>query len=79
MLRRAVGFFVAGVVLACAARGSSAQEPAPAAPAGPAPHIAFDAMDVNLGDVVRGQDAVATFTYRNTGNAPLHILTAKPG
>jgi len=48
-------------------------------PSGPAPRIAFDAKDVNLGDVVHGQDAVATFTYRNTGTAPLHILSAKPG
>jgi hypothetical protein len=38
-----------------------------------------DSLTVNLGDVVRGEDAVATFTYRNTGNAPLHILSAKPG
>jgi hypothetical protein len=48
-------------------------------PAGPTPHIAFDAKDVNLGDVVHGQDAVATFTYHNTGSVPLHILSAKPG
>ena len=34
---------------------------------------------VNLGDIVRGQDAVATFTYHNTGEGPLHILSAKPG
>jgi hypothetical protein len=58
-------------------------EPAPAAepapPAGPSPHIQFDATELDLGEVVRGQDAVATFTYRNTGAAPLHILSAKPG
>lgn len=54
--------------------------PAPAAaPSGPSAHIKFDATDVNLGDVVRGEDAVATFTYHNTGDAPLHILSAKPG
>ena len=41
--------------------------------------IKFDATDVNLGEVVKGQDAVATFTYRNLGSAPLHILSAKPG
>ena len=56
-----------------------AQQPAQAAPAGPAPHIVFDKDTMNLGDVVHGQDAVATFTYRNTGDAPLHILSAKPG
>jgi hypothetical protein len=52
--------------------------PAPA-PTGPAPHIKFDATNVDLGEVVRGEDAVATFTYHNTGDVPLHILTAKPG
>jgi len=56
-----------------------ATPPAPAAPSGPAPQIKFDATDVNLGDVVHGTDAVATFTYHNTGSAPLHILSAKPG
>ena len=43
-----------------------------------APHIAFDATDVDAGDVIRGTDAVAIFTYRNTGTAPLHIAAAKP-
>jgi len=51
----------------------------PAAPAGPAPHIQFDVTELDLGDVIHGQDAVATFTYRNTGAAPLHIKSAKPG
>jgi hypothetical protein len=50
-----------------------------APPSGPAPHIKFDATNVNLGDVVRGEDAVATFTYHNTGDVPLHIISAKPG
>jgi hypothetical protein len=79
--------FVSGVALA--REGAPAPEPAPspvpeqhsapAAPDAPAPHIKFDALDVNLGDVVHGEDAVATFTYHNTGNALLHILSAKPG
>ena len=60
-----------------------APEPAPAAEAapsdGPSPHIQFDKTELDLGDVIRGQDAVATFTYHNTGSAPLHILSAKPG
>ena len=46
-------------------------------PAGP--HIQFEATEVDLGDVVHGQDAVATFTYRNTGTVALRILSAKPG
>ena len=79
MIRRALSLFVLGMFLSFGARAVFAEEPAPAAPAGPAPHIKFDATDVNLGDVVHGQDAVATFTYHNTGDAPLHILSAKPG
>lgn len=52
---------------------------APAPPSGPAPHLKFAATVLNLGDVVRGQDAVAEFVYTNTGDAPLKILSAKPG
>jgi hypothetical protein len=58
---------------------SEAKPPVPAPPPGPAPHIVFDNVLVTLGDVVHGQDAVATFSYHNTGDAPLHILSAKPG
>jgi len=79
MIRRALSLFVLGMCLSFGARTVFAEEPAPAAPAGPAPHIKFDATEVNLGDVVHGQDAVATFTYHNSGDAPLHILSAKPG
>lgn len=79
MIRRTFSFFLVGLCVALAAHVANAQEPAPAAPAGPAPHIKFDAIEINLGDVVRGQDAVATFTYQNTGRAPLHIVSAKPG
>lgn len=56
-----------------------AQEPAQAAPPGPGPHIVFDSVTINVGEVVHGQDALATFAYRNTGDAPLHIISAKPG
>jgi hypothetical protein len=52
--------------------------PAPA-PAGPSPRIKFDETTLSLGDVVRGEDAIATFTYHNNGEVPLHILSAKPG
>jgi hypothetical protein len=79
MNRRVVQPFIVGLFALFVAQAASAQERAPAVPAGPAPRITFDAKDVNLGDVVQGQDAVATFTYHNTGTAPLHILSAKPG
>jgi len=58
---------------------AGAATPADQAASGETPQIKFDATEVNLGDVIRGNDAVATFTYRNTGTAPLHILSAKPG
>jgi hypothetical protein len=79
MVRRIATVLVAALFALGAAQAVSAEEPAPSRPAGPAPRIAFDAKDVNLGDVVHGQDAVAVFTYHNTGSAPLHILAAKPG
>jgi len=80
--------FAVGLCLCLSGGAALAQEPAPAppvpsakaeAPAAGAPHIVFDSVNVNLGDVVHGQDAAATFTFRNTGDAPLHILSAKPG
>lgn len=88
MFRRLVVSMALGAGALMVAGGACAQDPAPAPPApqpaapvpgGPSGKIAFDAMVVNLGDVVHGQDAVATFTYHNTGDAPLHILSAKPG
>jgi hypothetical protein len=85
MIRRSVSFVVVLVFCVVFTNAARAQAPAPpvpaapAAPTGPAPHIKFETVEVNLGDVVRGQDAVATFTYQNTGDAPLHILSAKPG
>ena len=94
MTRRAVNLFVLGMCATLCACAVSAQQlaptvpaptvpaptaPAPAEPTGPAPHIKFDTAEANLGDVVHGQDAGATFTSHNTGDAPLHILSAKPG
>jgi hypothetical protein len=70
------GMVASMVLVVSLARG---QAP-PATPAtGPAPHIKFDSTVLNLGDVLRGQDAVAEFVYTNTGDAPLKILAAKPG
>jgi hypothetical protein len=87
-MRRVVGSCVLGLWSAVAFAGAGAPEAVPAAPAAPAvapdpdapaPRIKFDAVSVELGEIVRGEDAVATFAYHNTGNAPLHILGAKPG
>ena len=79
MMGRVLRVLVSGLFLSLGAPVVFAQEPAKASPAGPAPRIKFDATEVQLGDVVHGQDAVATFQYHNTGDAPLRILSAKPG
>ncbi|HEX4825287.1 MAG TPA: hypothetical protein VFV19_13355 [Candidatus Polarisedimenticolaceae bacterium] len=79
--------WVCGIVLAGAALAAApapeapkpAEGPNPSTTTGPQPKIAFDKTELDLGDVVRGDDAVATFTYHNAGTAPLHILSAKPG
>jgi hypothetical protein len=73
----------AALAMACGAQAAppapAPPQPAPANPSGPSGRIAFDSVNVNVGDVVKGQDIVATFTYHNNGVAPLHILAAKPG
>jgi len=62
------------------AAGSPGDPPAaPAADPAVLPHITFEKTELDLGDIIHGKDAVATFTYRNTGSVPLHILSAKPG
>lgn len=90
--RRLIGGVLGGILLGATALfagpGTQAPEPpktpppaegAPAAPQGPHPKIKFEATELNLGDVVRGKDAVGTFTYKNSGDVTLHILSAKPG
>jgi hypothetical protein len=90
MARRFVGsaiWVVCAMLLVRTAVADPPAVPAPppnpvaptAPPTGPSPHIKFDSTNVNLGDVVHGEDAVATFIYHNTGDLPLHILSAKPG
>jgi hypothetical protein len=58
---------------------ASTASTAPAISPGPAPSLRFDATTIDLGSVVRGDDAVAEFTYSNVGDGPLKILSAKPG
>ncbi len=79
MIRHSPRGVAAALSVALSLRAAVAQVPALAAKVAPAPHIRFDATEVNLGDVIHGQDAVGTFTYHNAGSSPLHILAAKPG
>ena len=69
----AVRRFLAPIVFLGAAVAVAADAPATGA------RLRFESVEQNLGDVVRGQDVVATFTYKNLGDAPLRILSAKPG
>ncbi len=50
-----------------------------AAPGAPAPAAAFEALNVDLGSIPEGDDAVGTFVVKNTGNAELKLLQVKPG
>ena len=43
------------------------------------PRLVIEASSIDLGIVAIGEPAVASFTLRNTGNAPLEILKVKPG
>lgn len=44
-----------------------------------APRIVFESETVDLGKVVRGASANATFTFKNAGDTELEILSVKPG
>jgi hypothetical protein len=59
---------------------ASAQAPAPAPEAAAAqPSFRVEQANLDLGTVRAGEDAVATFVFRNDGQAPVKILSAKPG
>ena len=53
------------------------EEAAPAAK--PGGKLEVESLTVDVGDVVRGQEAKATFTLKNVGTETLKILSAKPG
>ena len=42
------------------------------------PRLEVEKFTVNVGNVQRGKDAEAVFHLKNTGNATLKILSAKP-
>ena len=73
------GFAAAGAAPPAPAPPASEPSAAAGAAPGPAPRLRFDATTIDLGDVVRGNDAVAEFAYTNAGDGPLKILSAKPG
>lgn len=87
MGRRAFALFLP-LLLAAAAAPAAEKAPAPGTPpaaaqgtgpAGPAPVVSFEALNLDLGVVAEGQDAVGTFVVRNSGKAELKLLQVKPG
>jgi hypothetical protein len=51
----------------------------PAAAGTKLPRLEVESEEVDLGQVVRGEDAVGRFTFRNDGDGVLRVLKAKPG
>lgn len=47
-------------------------------PEGPLPAIAFDRMDHDFGTIREGEKVSYTYTFKNTGEAPLIIQNAQP-
>ncbi len=45
----------------------------------PAPGLVIEQTEIDVGAVKAGQEAVATFVLRNTGETPVKILKVKPG
>jgi hypothetical protein len=45
---------------------------------GEGPALSVDVARMDLGEVMAGRDAVATFTFRNTGAEDVRIIRAKP-
>lgn len=81
MSKRRIAPLVLAAVLAGAVLEAAGAQEAPATPQLPAaaPHAAFEKLEIDAGDVPRGQDLPVTFVVRNTGDAVLKILSAKPG
>jgi hypothetical protein len=65
------------LILVVVLSGLSAQEAENAAPAGP--RLEFEAKEIDLGDLDRGQVVTARFTARNVSDQPVRIQRVKPG
>lgn len=75
--RRAAGLF-ASTLLVCGV--ATAQAPSPEqTPALSGPRIEVPEVEVDLGQLVRGETAEASFALHNRGGETLRILRAKPG
>jgi hypothetical protein len=71
-----------GLVLLCGVVSAQNEPPAGEAPeegSQPAPRLVVESKEIDLGQLVRGESAEASFALRNEGDAVLRILRAKPG
>jgi hypothetical protein len=87
MKRHALGVLSLATAAVLCAASARAGEPAPAAAPAPqapgatqvAPLLSVEKDLIDLGELTRGSKAEASFVLRNTGTAPVRILSAKPG
>jgi hypothetical protein len=66
------------LALTLAAAGRAQESAVPAPPTG-TPTASFEKTEIDAGDVTRGKEVPVSFVVRNTGDAVLKILSAKPG
>jgi hypothetical protein len=69
-----IRFLAVGLALGVAALVSGAQQPA----AEPSRGLTVEKNDLDLGSVMEGSDAVATFQLRNSSAVEIKILKAAP-
>jgi hypothetical protein len=83
MMNARIGSRIAAAAwLVAVALPGAAPTPAQAPPADEVatpPRMEVEKDVIDLGDVVRGEEAVASFAVRNDGGETLRILKAKPG
>jgi hypothetical protein len=60
------------------AQPAAAQQQPETKPDGPLPVIAFDHVDYDFGTINEGQKVTHTYSFKNTGEAPLIIQSAAP-
>ncbi len=70
---------VATAIVAVAPTAGLAVERPTVAGAPSGGRVSIEQEVIDLGEVVRGATATATFVLRNTGEETLHVFSAKPG
>lgn len=84
-MTRFVSKVIAACFFACSLVGSVHAAPAAEAPKDPpaqktgGPRLVIEQEVLDVGQVIRGQNATGTFILRNEGTDTLRVLSAKPG